>query len=88
MIAFVKETEPLLDKGQGQVIRPDERMFASRGLFLVSVQFLWNSFCHLFQEIVMEQINSLEKSKQNRIAWNVCLDLVKKKAGRARKAHH
>jgi len=24
MIAFVKETEPLLERGQGQVIRPDE----------------------------------------------------------------
>ena len=26
MIAFVKETEPLLERGQGQVIRPDESM--------------------------------------------------------------
>ena len=26
MTAFVKETEPLLERGQGQVIRPDERM--------------------------------------------------------------
>lgn len=25
MTAFVKETEPLLERGQGQVIRPDER---------------------------------------------------------------
>ena len=28
MTAFVKETEPLLERGQGQVIRPDERMYA------------------------------------------------------------
>lgn len=27
MTAFVKETEPLLERGQGQVIRPDERMY-------------------------------------------------------------
>jgi len=29
MTAFVKETEPVLDRGQGQVIRPDERMLNS-----------------------------------------------------------
>ena len=28
MVAFVKETEPLLERGQGQVIRPDESMSA------------------------------------------------------------
>ena len=27
MTAFIKETEPLLERGQGQVIRPDERMY-------------------------------------------------------------
>lgn len=27
MISFVKETEPLLDRGQSQVIKPDERKF-------------------------------------------------------------
>ena len=28
MIAFGKETKPLLERGQGQVIKPDERMSA------------------------------------------------------------
>ena len=28
MTAFVKETEPLLERGQGQVIRPDESMWS------------------------------------------------------------
>ena len=28
MTAFIKETEPLLERGQGQVIRPDERMYS------------------------------------------------------------
>ena len=32
MTAFVKETEPLLERGQGQVIRPDERMWNLRSL--------------------------------------------------------
>ena len=27
MTAFIKETEPLLERGQGQVIRPDERKY-------------------------------------------------------------
>ena len=27
MTAFIKETEPLLERGQGQVIRPDERTY-------------------------------------------------------------
>ena len=30
MIAFVKETEPLLERGQGLVIKPDESMSAAQ----------------------------------------------------------
>ena len=33
MIAFGKETEPLLRRGQGQVIKPDESMSAAQYLF-------------------------------------------------------
>ena len=51
MIAFGKETEPLLGRGQGQVIKPDESMSAAQYLFCKYILYFRYSFlfCVLYK---------------------------------------
>ena len=48
MVAFVKETEPLLERGQGQVIRPDESMSAVQYLLRWCIIYLRTHFYFVY----------------------------------------
>ena len=48
MVAFVKETEPLLERGQGQVIRPDESMSAVQYLLRWYILYLCTRFYFVY----------------------------------------
>ena len=48
MVAFVKETEPLLERGQGQVIRPDESMSAVQYLLRWYILYLCTHFYFVY----------------------------------------
>ncbi|KAK2555554.1 Vacuolar protein sorting-associated protein 52-like protein [Acropora cervicornis] len=52
MTAFVKETEPLLERGQGQVIRPDEPLWLNVSTVAALTQLI--QYYHRFQKILSQ----------------------------------